>query len=91
MLKNRLKQEMISFSEKFFSASNTVQATKDQLEDQMNEYRQIIDEASTQFGKTRITYSGKGDTQQDDLVISLLLNIYWLEKFYCDDMYARYH
>lgn len=94
MLKNRLKKEMVSFSKKFFSTARTIEKTLEILEDQLTEYRQIIASSTTHFSRSRMTFSGKniGSTiAQDDLVISLLLNIYWSEQFYTNPIYNRYH
>jgi hypothetical protein len=92
MLKNRLKKEMIFFSKELFSVSKTTEQVKEQLENELNEYRRIVHQSNSDFSKTKETYSGKdGSSKNDDLVISLLLNVYWSELFYTSDKYTRFH
>ena len=92
LIRNQLQTEMISFSKSLFSTAKPLEKTLEQFEEELYEYREIVEKSDSHFARVKLTYTGKLDsTSNDDLVLALCLNSYWSRQFYVSPEYARFH
>ena len=91
-----LNQKSVKISEDFVNIQakhhhrdkSTVDSTLAELQKQLENYKKITDyERDKPFKKTKITFSGKADGD-DDLCIALQLNLLWYKQFFRDSRYT---
>lgn len=92
LIRNQLQTEMIAFSASIFSTAKPLNRTMEQFEEELSDYREIVEKSDSHFSRVKVTYTGKLDaTSNDDLVLALCLNSYWSRQFYIASEYARFH
>ena len=92
LIRNQLQTEMVSFSNALFSTAKPLKQTLEQFQEELYEYREIVEKSDSHFSRVKLTYTGKLDsTSNDDLVLALCLNSYWSRQFYVSPEYARFH
>ena len=93
-----LNQKTVKIYEKFVNIQashhhrdkSTVDSTLGELQKQLENYKMITDyDRDKPFKKTKITFSGKADGD-DDLCIALQLNLYWMKLYFRDDRYSAF-
>ena len=79
LLTNSLAEGSIRIDEDLFTVTRekSPQCMLDMLEDQMYRYHWEKKKATDVFGSDRYTLTGKVGTQQDDLLITLEMALYW--------------
>lgn len=84
LLTQNLSEGSILFSQDLFTVTRerTVQDMLEVLEDQMLRYHWEKKKASDVFGTDRYTLTGKVGNQQDDLLITLEMALYWGRAIY---------
>jgi len=89
-LRDAMRVGNISFSDEFFSTTQTTREVKQVLEDELRNFCILVEPAKTPFGKTKKTYSGKCGGRNDDLVITLQLAITGIRTFYQQPRYNTF-
>jgi len=89
-LRDALRVGNISFSNEFFSTTQTVREVKQQIEDELRNFCILVEPPKTPFGKVKKTYSGKVGGRNDDLCITLQLAITGIRTFYMQDRYRTF-
>lgn len=51
-----------------------------ELVTQMSKFRKQFKVAGDAFSKTKMTYSGKSGSEQDDLIMTFIIMTYWVQK-----------
>ena len=51
-----------------------------ELVTQMSKFRKQFKVAADAFSRTKMTYSGKSGSEQDDLVMTFIIMTYWVQK-----------
>lgn len=76
-----LRTDNVRFSKDFVSADGGM---RDEICTQLNNYQYHIKEAKDEFGKAKVTLSGKGFNKSDDLAIVVNLLSFWPATFYAN-------
>ena len=77
-IRNRLKYRSIRLHQEITTQSHNILTL---FKEQLVDFRRIIKPAISPFSAEREIYSGKSSTTNDDLVMALLINVYWSEMF----------
>ena len=88
-----LSNRILNRSDKVFSVGTTAWKTGEnrsdserfedrigELHSQVSRFRKVIKTAADAFGLEKITYSGKDGVHQDDLVMVMLIAVYFIQK-----------
>lgn len=89
LLSNCLANAGLHFDRDLFTITRekTVQCMKDQLQDQMGRFHWECIKSADGKGKDRVKLTGKVGSQQDDLLITLAMIIYWGRIYMADKGY----
>ncbi len=69
-----------------------LQATKDLLKLQMNSLRKVFPKNPPEYGDVRMKITAKVNGQSDDLLIALMMALYWSGRFWADkERYGNWH
>ena len=90
-----LCQESVKFWKNLIVAnpnggSNEKERVLEDFKDQLLSFKRIIVAPQRGFGLPKIHYSGKSSGGRDDLVMSLMIAIYWTTEFTCQRTEAPY-
>lgn len=90
-----LCQESILFWEAMFSANpnggaNEKERVMEDFKEQLMSFKRVIVHPQRGFSLPKIHYSGKSKGGRDDLVMSLMIGIYWSTEFVCNRTEAPY-
>ena len=93
LLQSILSSQTLCRSNKVFSVGTTVWKSGDkrtdakrfedrisELHSQVTRFRKIIKTAADAFGLEKISYSGKDGVNQDDLVMVMIIAVYFIQK-----------
>jgi len=89
-LREALRVGNISFNQHFFSTTDTAQASRKRLEDELRNFSVLVEPPKTPFGKVKKTYSGKIGGRQDDLCIALQLALTSMRCFHQSERYRNF-
>lgn len=68
------------------------EATKDLMKVQMNSLRKVFPKNPPEYGDVRMKVTAKVNGQSDDLLIALMMALYWSGKFWADkERYGNWH
>ena len=86
-------QELLDFNALHFiremvCLSEGAAATKARLVAELRAFSVVVEPAKSIFSKSRMTFSGKGGGQQDDLAIALQLAIFGMRLFHNREKYT---
>ena len=89
-LRDALKVGNIQLSTHFFSLKLGVNEALKVIRSELTNFAIVVEPPKTTFGKTRKTYTGKTQGEQDDVAIATQLAITGLRCFYQNPKYDRF-
>ena len=76
-----LRTDKIRFAKTFVSSQGGM---RDEICNQLNQYHYHVKEPKNEFGKAKVTLSGKGFNKSDDLAIVVNLISFWPATYYAN-------
>jgi hypothetical protein len=79
LMSNSLAEGGLRFDRDLFTVTRekTTQCMRDQLEDQASRFHWAVRKSPDGFGKDKFKLSGKVGSLQDDLLVTLMMDMYW--------------
>ena len=79
LMSNSLAEGGLRFDRDLFTVTRekTVQCMRNQLEDQSSRFHWAVRKSPDGFGKDKFKLSGKVGSLQDDLLVTLMMDMYW--------------